>query len=79
MVGDQNAAELTRAHHLSWLEGTTRRDLGRLLNVSATMRDEIVNQLLSLGAASETTIGKTTRLHAMQAKLQSARINLNGA
>ena len=59
-------------------QGMTKRELGQMMNVTATMRDEIIAHLLSLGAVEEIAIGKTTRLRALVPKLPTARINLNG-
>lgn len=59
-------------------QGMTRRDLGRLMNIAASMRDEVISQLLALGAVEEVTVGKTTRVRALATKLPSGRINLNG-
>ena len=57
--------------------GLTKRELGQLMNVTATMRDEIVTELLALGAVEEMKVGKTTRMRALVPKLPTARINTN--
>jgi hypothetical protein len=59
-------------------EGLTRRELGQLLNVPATMRDEVLERLLDAGVVEETKTGRTTRLNATQRKLPALRVTING-
>ncbi len=59
-------------------EGTTGRDLSRLLNCDATMRNEVINRLMEYGAISETKTGKTTLYRAVLPKLPAGRLNGNG-
>jgi len=55
-------------------EGLTRRELGQLLRVSATMRDEIISLLLDAGAVMEEPYGRTTHLTASQKKITFSRV-----
>ena len=59
-------------------EGLTARDLGRMLNIDATMRDEVLTRLMEYGAISETKEGKTTIYRAVLSKLPAGRLNGNG-
>lgn len=54
----------------------TPRELGRALHLSATMRDELVQRLLAIGAVSEETTGRTTRLSPKVNKLPTARLDI---
>lgn len=57
-------------------EGMNGRELQRQMHVTATMRDEVIQYLLGLGAVSETVTGRTTRYNATIAKLPPQRLNI---
>jgi hypothetical protein len=56
-------------------EGLTGRELGRVLHVDATMRDEVIQRLMEFGAISDSKTGKTTIYRAALPKLPAARLN----
>lgn len=58
-------------------EALTARELGQMLNIDATMRDEVLNRLMEYGAISETKEGRTTRYRAVLPKLPAGRLNGN--
>lgn len=58
-------------------EGMTRRDLGRVMSLNATTRDEVIALLMEAGVAEERTAGKTTRLFATQKRLPAMRVTLS--
>lgn len=58
-------------------EGLTRRELGQLMHVSATQRDQVIERLLEAGALDEEQNGRTTRLLANQRKLPALRVSLS--
>lgn len=59
-------------------DGLTRRELGRIMSLAATTRDEVINLLLEAGVAEEQATGRTTRLVATQKRLPALRVTLNG-
>lgn len=55
-------------------EGMTRRELGQMIPAEATLRDQIIERLMELGAIGESKQGRTTRLHALAARLPAGRL-----
>lgn len=58
-------------------EGMTRRDLGRVMSLAATTRDEVIQLLLEAGVAEEQLAGRTTRIVATQKRLPALRVAIN--
>jgi len=54
-------------------EGLTKRDIGRLMNINATMRDQVIERMVNDGLVVEEAAGKTTRLVATQRKVAGFR------
>ena len=59
-------------------DGLTAREIGQMLHIDPTMRDEVLNRLMEYGAISETKEGRTTRFRAVLPKLPAGRLNGNG-
>lgn len=52
------------------------RDLGRALHIDATMRDELLERLRSIGAIAEEKEGRTTLINSLVVKLPTARLDI---
>lgn len=59
-------------------DGLTAREIGQMLHVDPSMRDEVLTRLMEYGAISDSKTGKTTTYRAILPKLPAGRLNGNG-